>query len=829
MDSASEKSCIGWNFYKEELKDQQLRPSRTTIRYGNSTTQRAQGIVKGRLEYQERFYSALFLVVRNAPYKVLLGADFLRKYGARLKATMEKWQVNFSEDEEVVQLAQFDESFNHEISEEVLATVDRQPDQYWMMGRDETGKRVINDPMDIDHNVLEELPFESSGRSEEKQVPSLSEKQRKFLINQGEREISEKERYYFLALWDFILKAQHEQLVDQVKTKVFTFDMAQVCGENWKRMKDWQRKCVIHLLRSYEDRFATSIHQLERTTWSTFEFTCEKTPKAQKPFRLSPVEDYIMQRQIEQYMEAGMLKSSQSTTPSAAFLVKRPKEGYQHMNYKALLKTLKKENRSIDEIADKLQEYYSFRLCGNYTGVNEVTKKVATALPVIQDLLDWLHGTSWYAKNDFKACYMQIPMADKCRPLLAIITRHGVYEWTVTPFGPSNAVSCAQTLLERLVADLTRSQGIIDDILSAGRSFCELLYEIIQLYQNCRKANMKMHPGKIELFRRELSFMGFTVGDEGLKVQPDKINKLCKFKKPTCKRDIKSLQGFLQFVRIFIPNLSKKMYPLTKLLKKNVKFKWGKEQQKAFEVIRELLNSEQCLRHPDFSRKFILFVDASDYAIGAVLVQEHQGKYYFIRFASKTLNDAQTRYSATERECLAVVYFVDYFRFYLFGNYFEIITDHGALRYLMKNKSLNARLSNWATKLSPYYFGIKYIQGTLNPADAPSRMKLEENQAVLAGTKDRAIEMHERSDDNNLRGITQKIPKKRSTTRVRSAGRPPDRPSADDATDPESVQLITGNNKVLEESSTTSNLSVHESVKINRPSEEIRPRSIQPL
>ena len=674
---------------------------------------------------------------------MLLGCDFISKYQLSLNIEDGQWMIDYPipETNEDIQLIQVDHTFGSVLDSQRLEVLDQQPDQYWFMGTPGKKEAYVPDVLDIEFNVVEEQPFDPLSDDIKREEQELTKDQLRYLNSIGYT-LAIDERELFVEIWQFIQASQKVKIVDILETVNFTFDMNQVCGVEWETFPSWQKRCILHLLKSYEDRWATTIHDLERTTWAEFEFECEQAPRPQKPFRLSPVEDFILQEQVNEYMKAGMLVKSRSTSASAAFLVRRPKEGHEHLKYRTETVLLKKTNPTVEEYAVALKKYFTFRLCGNYTKLNEVTKKVTTALPVIQDLLDWLSGMVWFSKCDFKSCYMQIGCAKRCQELTAIITRHGVYEWTVTPFGPTNAVACAQRLLERLVADLPRSQGIIDDVLTVGQTFFQHLRDIKSFFQRCREAKMKMHPGKLEIFKKELLFMGFTVGQEGLKVHKAKVVKLQKFERPQTKRDVKSLQGFLQFVRMFIPNLAKKLVPMTKLLKKHTKFVWGREQEEAYQDLKKALNSKQCLRHPDFSKKFILFVDASNYAIGGVLTQEYEGRIHFVRFASKTLNGAQSRYSATERECLAVVYFIEYFRFYLFGNYFEVVSDHGALRYLMDKKSLNARLSNWATRLSPYYFGIKYIKGTLNPADAPSRMELDDGQVLLGGLGSRSSTLH---------------------------------------------------------------------------------------
>lgn len=131
------------------------------------------------------------------------------------------------------------------------------------------------------------------------------------------------------------------------------------------------------------------------------------------------------------------------------------------------------------------------------------------------------------------------------------------------------------------------------------------------------------------------------------------------------------------------------------------------------------------LQFPDFSKPFILTTDASNYALGAVLSQGAVGNDKPIAYASRTLNDAETRYSTTEKELLAIVWAVKYFRPYLYGRKFTIFTDHRPLAWLNSLKEPGSKLTRWKLRLSEFDFDIIYKKGKQNcNADALSRIKL---------------------------------------------------------------------------------------------------------
>lgn len=222
----------------------------------------------------------------------------------------------------------------------------------------------------------------------------------------------------------------------------------------------------------------------------------------------------------------------------------------------------------------------------------------------------------------------------------------------------------------------------------------------------------------------------------------------------------KGFLGLASYYRKFIKDFSKIAKPLTKLMegiKRNKKVnkngkpleswekskktseakkkisdrnfieKWGNEQEKAFEILKEKLTMAPVLMYPDFEKEFTLYTDASGFALGAVLAQVGKDKKeHVIAYASRSLTKAEQNYTVTEQECLAIIWAVDKFHHYLISKKFKIITDHIALKWLFNKEPKKGRLARWQLKLQMYDFTVIYKEGKKHKnADALSRIKNE--------------------------------------------------------------------------------------------------------
>ncbi|GJY87813.1 reverse transcriptase domain-containing protein [Tanacetum coccineum] len=155
---------------------------------------------------------------------------------------------------------------------------------------------------------------------------------------------------------------------------------------------------------------------------------------------------------------------------------------------------------------------------------------------------------------------------------------------------------------------------------------------------------------------------------------------------------------------------------MTHLLEKNTPFIFFDECIQAFEIIKKKLTKAPILIASDWDLPFELMCDASDFAIGAVLGQRHERHFRPIHFASKTMTEAESHYTTTEKEMLAVVYTFEKFRSYLILNKSIVYTDHSALKYLFAKKDSKARLLRWVLILQEFKFKVIDTKGAENLA-----------------------------------------------------------------------------------------------------------------
>ncbi len=174
------------------------------------------------------------------------------------------------------------------------------------------------------------------------------------------------------------------------------------------------------------------------------------------------------------------------------------------------------------------------------------------------------------------------------------------------------------------------------------------------------------------------------------------------------------------------------------LLKKKVKFEWTDTHQEAFELLKTKLIEHPILDYPNYDKPFILITDASGYGVGAVLAQRNdQNKEIVIAYASKSLTPAQQNYPITEQECLAIIWGIQHFHKYLKCQTFKVITDHSALKGLMKASVPRGRRARWVMELQQYNFTIEHRPGKENKnADALSRLIYKEDENYQESTSE---------------------------------------------------------------------------------------------
>lgn len=368
-----------------------------------------------------------------------------------------------------------------------------------------------------------------------------------------------------------------------------------------------------------------------------------------------------------------------------------------------------------------------FRMVIDYRKLNSKTVDDKFPIPNITEILDRLGRNVYYTTLDLASGFHQLQMSEDSIPKTAFTSETGHYEFLRMPFGLKNAPATFQRLMNYILKDYINKICLVylDDIIILGTSLQEHIENIQKIFQVLRQHNLKIQLDKSEFLRKEVAYLGHIVSQEGVKPNPSKIKAVKEYPIPKTQKEIKTYLGLLGYYRKFIPNFAKLTKPMTSCLKKGNKVDINhSDYRTSFEHSKELLINAPILQYPDFNKQFTLTTDASNYAIGAVLSQNYEGKDLPIAYASRTLNEHEINYSTTEKELLGIVWSTKYFRPYLYGTKFLIHTDHRPLVWLMSLKDPNSKLMRWKIKLDEYNFEISYKKGTLNNnADALSRIR----------------------------------------------------------------------------------------------------------
>jgi hypothetical protein len=295
----------------------------------------------------------------------------------------------------------------------------------------------------------------------------------------------------------------------------------------------------------------------------------------------------------------------------------------------------------------------SLRMCVDYRPLNAVTIKNKYLLPCIVVLFDQLAGAKVFSKIDLPLGYHQIKIWASDVPKTAFSTRYGLYEVLVMSFGLTNAPAYFMYLMNSVFMNELEKFVVvfIDDILIYSKSKAEHAKHLRIVLQRLRDHKLYANFSKCEFWLDSVKSLGHTISKEGISVDPSKVQEVMDWKPPKSVHQIRSFLGLVGYYRRFIPDFSRIAKPMTKLLKKGVKFVWSEECDQAFHTLRKHLTSAPVLTQPDMSKPFEVFCDASGTSLGCVLMQENR----VIAYASRTLQPHEKNYPTHDLELAAVV------------------------------------------------------------------------------------------------------------------------------------------------------------------------------
>jgi len=473
-------------------------------------------------------------------------------------------------------------------------------------------------------------------------------------------------------------------------------------GNNWMRqltdsihssVTDGERHKLEQILEEYRDCFSLSEYDLGRTNVVKHQIDTGANRPLKQTLRRHPlVHTEEIERQVQAMLAQDVIEPSYSPWSSNVVIVK------------------KKDN--------------TLRFCIDYRKLNDVTIKDSYPLPRINDCLDALSTGKYFSAFDLRSGYFQVEMEEADKGKTSFVTRSGLYQFKVMPFGVTNGPATFQRLMDLTMAGLNYNICLVylDDIILMSQTVEEHLERLVLILDRLRKAGLKLKPSKCKLLQKTISFLGHVVSESGIATDPSKIQAVQDWPEPTSVTEVRSYIGLCSYYRRFVKDFARIAEPLHKLTGKNARFEWSEECQEAFDELKFRLTSSPILAMPQDEGEYRLDTDASNDAIGAVISQVQDGQERVIAYASRLLSKTERNYCVTRRELLAVIYFCKQFRTYLLGRHFLIRTDHAALRWLRNMPDPVGQQARWLEIMEEYDFEIEHRPGKKHAnADALSR------------------------------------------------------------------------------------------------------------
>jgi hypothetical protein len=511
-------------------------------------------------------------------------------------------------------------------------------------------------------------------------------------------------------------------------------------------LNEKQHKILINLLLRNMDCFASNTKELgcSNLVQMKLKLTTQK-PVYRQPYRLSHCEQNIVKTKVDELLDAGIIKESESDYASPVILVK------------------KKNGDS--------------RLCIDYRALNAITIKDRYPLPNIDDQVSKLAGKRFFTSLDMAQSYHQLLIAPEDTHKTAFVTHQGHYEFTRIPFGLANAPSVFMRFINKLVDSIhienkhkcqietcsyygtpkTEILAFLDDILLPSidiESGIELLETVLS---RLKSENLKLNINKCTFLQNKITYLGHEISPDGIQPGEVKLNAVSQFPVPNNVHEIRQFIGLCSYFRKYINNFAIIARPLTNLTKKNTVWVWQDEQSRSFECLKQILCSKPVLALYDSELQTEIHTDACKLGIAGILLQQQTDSTVRpVMYFSRVTTREESMYHSYELETLAVVASLQRFRVYIVGKHVKVVTDCTAVRATLTKRDLIPRIARWWLSIQDFDISIEYRPGErMRHVDALSRCPVDAVNINRLETTDWFYTVQ--SQDDKLRLIIDKL------------------------------------------------------------------------
>ena len=295
----------------------------------------------------------------------------------------------------------------------------------------------------------------------------------------------------------------------------------------------------------------------------------------------------------------------------------------------------------------------------DYRRLNKQMVKNNYPLPLITDLVDSMGNKRVFTKMDLRWGYNNVRIKEGDEWKAAFTTHVGSYEPVVMFFRMTNSPATFQGMMNEILRDMINEGKVaafVDDVLIGTKmeeGHDELVEEVLRRLE---ENDLYVKPEKCAWKVQKVNFLGVVMGQGKIEMEENKVVGVLNWPTPKMVRDVRKFLGLANYYRRFVKDFAKLARPLNNLTRKEEKWRWGDEQQKAFEQLKTVFTNQPLLVAPDLDKEFRVEVDASNFATEGVLsIKCKDNKWRPVAYISKSLNETERNYKIHDKEMLAII------------------------------------------------------------------------------------------------------------------------------------------------------------------------------